>query len=144
MREVYIILNEDNTFTSQWFESGEQPENAIKYTYTDVFVKPKFDLNKMEAYEGATAEEIEAYEDVFFPEKVTGLQFKIEALLEGLDEDIDNAIESLPEPNRSIARLKYDKATEFYRKDELVLTIGQMIGKDKKGINEFFLNANNH
>mgnify|MGYP003392629182 FL=1 len=141
MRELYIILNEDNTFYSQWFLDGEQPENAIKYTYTDNFVKPKFNASEMKAYESATDEEIEEYYDSIYPEKVTALQFKMQALIQGLNDDIDNAINNLPEPNKSIAKLKYEYATEFIRKDVLVITIGQIIGLSKKEINEFFLNA---
>ena len=140
---AYIILNEDKTFFSQFFKKGEQPSNAIEYTYTGNFVKPKFDVSKSEAYEGATEEEIEAYNDQFYPDKVTILQFKTQLLTDGLKDDVENALNALLEPEKSYALLKYQYATEFLRKDPLVQNLGAMIGLSNQDINEFFNRANN-
>lgn len=138
------LLNKDNIWLQNVPEDSRDLFDTELYNFGIVynnngFLKPKLDRDKY--IEGATADEIEAYEDSFYPEKVTALQFKMQALIECLNDDIDNAINNLPEPNKSVALLKYENATEFVRKDVLVITIGQMIGLSKQEINEFFLNA---
>lgn len=112
---------------------------GIPYMGYDNLIKPKLEGDNY--IEGATQEDIDFHNSLIYPNSVTALQFKMQLLKEGLSESVNNAINSLKEPEKSIAKLKYEYATEFIRTDELVLSIGEMIGKDKQGINDFFLNS---
>ena len=56
--KLYHIYNENFEITSaQFFEEGEQPQNAIFIEFCD-FKKPMFNPITLEVYEGATPEEI--------------------------------------------------------------------------------------
>lgn len=59
MIHTYIIVNEDDTFYSQKFEEGTQPESAIKYNYVGTYIVPKYNKITNECYEGASSELLE-------------------------------------------------------------------------------------
>lgn len=145
---AYIILNEDKTFFSQFFKKGEQPSNAIEYTYTRNFVKPKFNNETMEAYEGATPQEVEDYQDQFFAEEVSRRQLRLQWQLDGRElSEIDNYIETMPETteheriSKIIVKNAWSESITFLRKDLLMQGVGIELLGSKQELNLFFNRA---
>lgn len=151
MRDNYIILNEDNTFYTQMFAESSQPENAIKYTYTGNFVKPKFNIELNEPYEGATVEEIEAIEDANFPNEISRRQLRLQWQLDGRElSEVDDYIEAMPEATETeriskiIVKNAWNESITFLRKDPLMQGVGIKLLGSKQNLNEFFNRASQH
>ena len=76
------------------------------------------------------------------PEKITKLQLKIQLVKMGFDlQIIENAIKTLPEPQKTLAFLSWTEATNFYRDNEMIANVGQMLNLTNEQIDELFINA---
>ena len=76
------------------------------------------------------------------PATVTAIQFLVQLKLEGINEsDILTVINSLPEPNKTIALISYNRATYFERENPLLLLVGQAFGFNSQKLDEIFINA---
>lgn len=144
MNEIYIkILAERAKQDSTLLD--KLPENVItkiglEVTPAQGFYQPKWDGEKW--IEGATAEEIEAISAETVPEKITKLQLKIQLVRMGFDlQIIENAINTLPEPQKTFASLSWTEATNFYRDNDMIASIGQMLNLTSEQIDELFIEA---
>lgn len=68
-------------------------------------------------------------------------RFETVIALEGLKEDIDTAIENLPEPQKTIAKNKREFVPEFYRTDPLFDLLGSLVGKTPEEIDTLWEQA---
>lgn len=68
-------------------------------------------------------------------------RFETVIALEGLKDDIDTAIENLPEPQKTIAKNKREFVPEFYRTDPLFDLLGSLIGKTPEEIDTLWEQA---
>ena len=76
------------------------------------------------------------------PEKITKLQLKIQLVMMGYDlQIIENAINNLPEPQKTLAFLSWTEATNFYRDNEMIANVGQMLNLTSEQIDELFIEA---
>lgn len=76
------------------------------------------------------------------PEKITKLQLKIQLVRMGFDlQIIENAIDTLPEPQKTIAKLSWTEATNFYRDNDMIESVGQILNLTSEQIDELFINA---
>lgn len=76
------------------------------------------------------------------PEKITKLQLKIQLVRMGFDlQIIENAIDTLPEPQKNIAKLSWTEATNFYRDNDMIESVGQILNLTSEQIDELFINA---
>lgn len=76
------------------------------------------------------------------PEKITKLQLKIQLVKSGFDlQIIENAINALPEPQKTLAFLSWTEATNFYRDNEMIASVGQMLNLTSEQIDEIFIEA---
>ena len=62
---------------------------------------------------------------------------------ENLKTKIESALESLPEPHKTIAQVSYEDGTEFERMDDMVVMLAQEIGLSDEEVDDFFEWANN-
>ena len=116
--EIYFKLNTDGTYFGEFHET--KPEGYIT----------------KEELPTITVQEI-------VPEYVTALQFIIQLSLEGISEsDIITVINTLSEPNKTIAKVSFYRATIFERNNPLLLIIGQAFEFDSAKLDEIFINAN--
>ena len=75
--------------------------------------------------------------------EVKSINFLVQLELEGVTEaGILAIIDTLPEPNKTIARVSFKRATFFERDNALLLLVGQEYGFDSNKLDEIFINAN--
>ena len=85
--------------------------------------------------------EMEAFQNQV-PEKITKLQLKIQLVRMGFDlQIIENAIDALPEPQKTFASLSWTEATNFYRDNDMIASVGQMLNLTSEQIDELFIEA---
>ena len=99
--------------------------------------------NGQEWIEGATLQEIQDANAEAVPNEVKSINFLVQLELEGVTEaGILAIIDTLPEPNKTIARVSFKRATFFERDNALLLLVGQEYGFDSNKLDEIFINAN--
>lgn len=132
----WIEVNKDNfingAFVKDW---------VLAPKYEGNFIKPLW--NGTDYYEGATPEDINAYNKSLVPENVRSRQLRLALVYSGFNlEDISTAIESLQEPNKSIAKIEWEYATSFDRNNQLLISLGSMLNLTEIQIDELFKLAN--
>ena len=142
MRKLYHLYNSDfEIIEAQYFEEGSQPENAVYIEFCN-FLKPMFNPTTLEVYEGATPEEIAEANKPIVPSIITARQLRLQLVLNGFNlNTIDLIIDSLPEPNKSIARVSWEYATTFERGHQMLSLIAQQIGITETELDTIFINA---
>ena len=84
---------------------------------------------------------IEIIPAVVVPVSVTMRQARIALHAAGLLSQVEAAIDALPEPNRTIARIEWDYASEVHRASGFVTLLGAALELDKQLLDDLFLNA---
>jgi hypothetical protein len=155
MKAIYINENWElfQTLPKVW--NNKQPYNAIEEGFKDV-IRPAItntqrlgmliydDLNDVLTYQviDKSQEEIFA-EDLANATEVKSINFLVQLELEGVTEDgILSIIDTLPEPNKTIAKVSFKRATFFERSNPLLTLVGQAYGFDDTKLDEIFINAN--
>jgi hypothetical protein len=78
------------------------------------------------------------------PEVVTKLQLKLQLTLNGFDLTlIDNAINQLPEPQRSLTSISWNDATMFERNNQLLINLATQLGLTSLDLDNIFISAAN-
>ena len=72
---------------------------------------------------------------------VTMRQARLALHAAGLLSQVETAIDALPEPNRTIARIEWDYAGEVHRASEFVTLLGAALELDKQSLDDLFLKA---
>lgn len=75
------------------------------------------------------------------PARVTMRQARLALHAAGLLVQVEAAIEALPEPNRTVARIEWDYASEVHRASEFVTLLGAALELDKQSLDDLFLKA---
>lgn len=147
VRKVYVLKDKDGpegSFYQKSFIVGEQPEDAHDVLPTEKYVDGRINWETKEYYEGATPEEIEAYNKSKVPSKVSAIQFIAQLELQGITEAaIMQVIDTLPEPNKTIARVSYKRAVYFERNNPFISLVGQSFSLSEDEIDQIFINAEN-
>lgn len=143
MKKLHTLLDEqDFVLNAQYFEEGQQPTNAVEELVTENFLKPKFDFTNRVFFEGATTEEIAEANKPIVPSIITARQLRLQLVLNGFNlNTIDLIIDSLPEPNKSIARVSWEYATTFEREHQMLSLIAQQLGIIETELDTIFINA---
>lgn len=98
--------------------------------------------NGSEWIEGATPEEIAEANKSIVPEKVTAIQFIAQLSFEGISEqNIMAVIDTLNEPDRTVAKVSYNRAVYFERANPFISLIGQAFNKSESDLDDIFINA---
>ena len=75
------------------------------------------------------------------PLMVTMRQARLALHAAGLLVQVETAIDALPEPPRSEARIEWDYASEVHRGSEFVTLLGAALELDKQSLDDLFLKA---
>lgn len=76
------------------------------------------------------------------PTQISAIKFLVQLELEGVTEaNILSVINTLPEPNKTIATVSFKRATYFERDNALLLLVGQAYGFNSTKLDEIFINA---
>ena len=98
--------------------------------------------NELVQFDG-TQEEINQYNNSLIPQNVRSRQLRLALVYSGFNLDnISNAIDTLEEPNKSIASIEWEYATSFDRYNQLLNSLGQILGLTEQDINDLFTLAN--
>ncbi|KGO89727.1 hypothetical protein [Flavobacterium suncheonense] len=136
------------TYSAEWLEENADKiingalvrEWVLASQYTGDFIKPKW--NGTNYYESATPEEITEYNRKDVPQIVSQRQLRTQLALQGIPfSDIENAIQSLPEPDRKIAEIAWDYAVTFERYSPLLISLSGMLGLSVTDVDNIFTNA---
>lgn len=76
------------------------------------------------------------------PQQVTRRQARQALLLAGLLDDVQPAIDAIPDATqRALAQIEWDDSLEFLRNRPLVIQIGTALGLDDAGLDQLFIQA---
>lgn len=90
----------------------------------------------------AMQEEMEALSIETVPEKISKLQLKVQLVMMGYDlQLIEDAIEQLTEPQRTIAMLAWTDATNIYRDNSFITMVAQVLQLTEKQVDQIFIEA---
>jgi len=139
---MYYRINENGYYLGVFSESNEGMEFYTQTPITGNFVKHKF--NGQNWIEGATEEEIYAdYLNKNLPQEVA--LWRVRAILSLLnkEQDVINAINQLPEPQKTGALYIWNYGTIIERNSQTILFIQNILQMTDFEVNEIFINANN-
>lgn len=89
-----------------------------------------------------TTEEIESARRALVPASVTRRQARQALLLAGLLDNVQPAIDSIPDPvHRGMAQIEWDDSQAFERDRPLLIQIGMALGLDDAGLDALFIHA---
>ena len=132
----------ENIFAGN-YEENQIPEDKIAVSEAidfSTFIKAKW--NGFEFIEGASQTEINNSNKKLVPETVTAIQFISQLSFEGITEDlIMTIIDTLPEPNKTVAKVSYKRAIYFERNNHFISMIGQVFEKTEEQLDQIFINA---
>lgn len=86
-------------------------------------------------------EPIEIVPSVVVPESVTMRQARLALHAAGLLTQVEAAINALPEPSRTEARIEWDHSREVFRNRDFVLMLGASLGLTSEQMDELFITA---
>ena len=75
------------------------------------------------------------------PVKVTMRQARLALLSAGLLDDVEDAINALPEPSRRAARIEWDFSSEVFRDRDFVTMLGTTLGLTDEEMDQLFITA---
>lgn len=72
------------------------------------------------------------------PAPLSARQIRLALAMNGLLANVDSAIATLPEPNRTLAKIEWEYATQFKRDNPMLLQIGAAIGLSAEQIDQMW------
>lgn len=76
------------------------------------------------------------------PNTISQRQLRTQLALNGFDlSDVQAVIDSLPDPNKTIAQIAWDYALTFFRDDTLLNSITGILGISQSDLDQIFINA---
>lgn len=112
--------------------------NNLKYQDYVEWLKLENTPLFVDFFEGEEAE----HNRQFLPKTVSQRQLRTQLVLNGFNLDnIQNAINTLQEPDKSIAQIAWDYAITFERDSPLLISLGFSLGLSQSDIDNIFLNA---
>ena len=140
---IFPVPFEEDFEDFAYVHATEQPEHDPA-THRAVEVDPiELDGEWQQAWEVVvlTAEEIAAANRVPVPPSVTMRQARLALLGAGLLAGVDAAIDSLPNPQKEVARIEWEYAAEVQRSSGLVPMMGVALGLDDAALDALFVAA---
>ena len=118
--------------------------NVIAGTATDEYTGPMeyitapddFDINRMADYQV-----IDGVLTVIVPQSVTMRQARLALLQIGKLADVDTAIDSLPEPQKTASRIEWEYALDVSRTWPTLLALAPLLGLDDATLDTLFVEA---
>ena len=139
MKKLYYYWFDDLALKAGYFLAENVPLNSQEII-GDGFQKPIL-LNGV-VVEGITPEEIAEANKPIIPSIITARQLRLQLVLNGFNLNaIDLIIDSLAEPNKSIAKVSWEYATTFEREHQMLELIAQQLGITETELDTIFINA---
>jgi len=139
MKKLYYYWFDDLALKAGYFLAENVPLNSQEII-GDGFQKPIL-LNGV-VVEGITPEEIAEANKPIIPSIITARQLRLQLVLNGFNLNaIDLIIDSLAEPNKSIAKVSWEYATTFEREHQMLALIAQQLGITETELDTIFINA---
>lgn len=118
-------------------------EILIDELLTDNLVKPYFNFETREFYEGATEEEIDEANKSIVPDEVQLWRVRTVLKLLGMEQVIEVALNSLPEPTKTGALYIWNYGTTVERNSQTVLLLQSVLGLTDAQTDDIFIQAQN-
>lgn len=80
---------------------------------------------------------------IVVPESITARQARLVLHSKGLLNSVEPSIESLPEPERTNAKIEWEYATTLHRNNPFITVLGNALGLTETEIDELFIEGNN-
>jgi hypothetical protein len=138
MEKQFFVYDEVSyRYTGQYFSVEKTLMNSTEIAPINDFCE----WNGIEWIDPRTEEDILK---ALVPEMVTKLQLKLQLTLSGFDLAlIDNAINQLPEPQRSLTSISWNDATLFERNNQLLISLATQLGLTSLDLDNIFISASN-
>lgn len=134
--DEFLIKNKDSFVNNQLVSDLELVESIPSAD----LIKAKW--NNLEWIEGASMDEINYYNKSLIPNTISQRQLRTQLALNGFNlSDVQAVIDSLPDPNKTIAQIAWDYALTFFRDDTLLNSIADILGISESELNDIFINA---
>lgn len=141
--KLYHLYNKNFEITySQFFEEGQEPENAIFIENYD-FVKGKLNPDTMEVYESATDDEVALFKKGYVPSEVPLWSMRILLKKMQLFDSIIEAINQMDEPLKSMALDYLEYGNYIERNSNTVILIQQILQMSDVQVDNLFIDASN-
>ena len=75
------------------------------------------------------------------PQVVTMRQARLALLQAGILDNVEGVMNSLPEPDRTVAQIEWNYSSEVYRNKPFINIFGQALGLDDDAIDQLFITA---
>jgi len=118
-------------------------EILIDELLTDNLVKPYFNFDTRTFYEGATQQEIDEANKSIVPDEVQLWRLRTILNLMNLIATIENALDQLPEPNKTAAKNVWNYGTTVERNSQTVLLLQSVLGLTDAQTDDIFIQAQN-
>ena len=119
-----------------------ETETLIDELLTVSIVKPYFNFNTREFYEGATQQEIDEYNLQFVPSEVSLWKLRAVLKLMNLESSVETAINNLSEPNKTMALYIWNYGSGIDRYSPTTLFIQSVLQMTDEQVNDIFIQAN--
>ena len=119
--ELQILIKENQSLLPKFHHIDTVGDEVSINTTEELSVEEKIALD-------AIINDYVAGENVIIPD-VTPRQIRQALVLSGVSvQQIEDAIDSLPEPNKSMARIEWEYSTAFHRNRPIVAQVGAILG----------------
>ena len=133
----YYKILQDNKILS----FGKLEKGTVLSTIINPFFITKKEYEDIEAEEIARIKAEEVFEEPI-PNSLTSRQLRMQLVLMGVDLSIiDSVIDSLPEPQKSLAKINWEYAGTFERDNGMLKEMIPLLGFSEEQINKIFING---
>lgn len=81
--------------------------------------------------------------DVIVPNEVPTWRLRAVLAIDGKEQDVENALNQLPEPNKTIAKRAWDYGSNTERGSQTVVFIKGVLGLTDQEVDQYFIDAEN-
>jgi hypothetical protein len=120
----------------------EQPENSTTSIPEVTYYKARYNPDDDSFFEGATEEEILQIQRGVVPDEVALWKIRAIVSLMGLEQSVTDALNLLPEPNRTAAIFIWDKGNAVDRVSLTVNYLQQALELTDSEVDNIFIEAN--
>ena len=106
------------------------------------FLKPYFNFDTREYYEGGTQEELDTYNKVECPAEVALWKIRVILKVMQLEDVVANALENLEEPTKTAALYIWSYGTAIDRDSQTIAFLQSVLQLTNEQVDEIFIQAN--
>jgi hypothetical protein len=117
-------------------------ETLVSEIRTIWCLKPYFNFDTREYYEGATQEEIDEYNKVECPAEVALWKVRVVLKLMQLEDIVANALENLEEPTKTAALYIWNYGTAIDRDSQTISYLQTILQLTNDQVDQIFIQAN--